>query len=101
MGTATIEDIKTISTIPEKGMRYLSVNVGAVDVGDIWQLAKAKGFTPELVQIPFRTGTEIHALLWSGPIDETPADLEDTLYELADRIENDAIRYASGAWTVA
>lgn len=64
-------------------------------------IAKSKGFTPQLAQIHFQTGTEIHALLWSGPIDETPADIEDMLYELADRIENDAIRYASGGWTAA
>ena len=99
MVTATLEDIKTITTIPEPGMRYLSVNVGSVDVGEVWQIARSKGFTPELVQIRFQTGTEIHGLLWSGPIDETPAQIEDTLDALADRIENDAIRYASGAWT--
>ncbi len=97
--TATLEGIKTIPVIPEQGMRYFSVNAALVNVGEVWQIAKSMDFLPELVQIPYRTGTEIHVLLWHGQIIDTPADMREKHYELANQVNNDAIRYSSGAWS--
>lgn len=81
-----------------KGQRFLSVNLALVDLTEITDLAKELGFKPELVQIPSRSGTQVHALLWQGTIADTPADMDDRVDVLADRINPDAIRYATGAW---
>lgn len=95
---STIEGIKTLRGIPEKGKRFLSVNLALVDVAEFMDIAKELGFKPQLVQIPCIAHTEIHALLWHGEIADTPEDLEKKFDELAGRINADAIRYATGGW---
>jgi hypothetical protein len=99
MTTATLEDVKTLPYIPAKGQRFLSVNLALVDLVAITEVAKELGFKPELVQMPSRSGTQIHALLWHGAIADTPADMDERVNTLAERINPDAIRYATGAWT--
>jgi hypothetical protein len=100
MTGATIEEVRTLSYIPVKGQRFLSVNLAMVDLVEIGNIAKDLGFKMELVKIPSRSGTQIHALLWEGAISDTPADMDNLVDTLAERIENpDAIRYAAGAWT--
>jgi hypothetical protein len=94
--TPPIAGIKTFRNIPEQGMRFLSVNLALVDVAELMEIAKGLGFKPELVQMPMKDHVQIHALLWHGPIDQTPIDLEDKFDELSDRIASRAIRYASG-----
>ncbi|MBW4505595.1 MAG: hypothetical protein KME64_03665 [Scytonematopsis contorta HA4267-MV1] len=98
---STIEGIKTLNGIPEKGKRFLSVNLANLDVAELMDIAKELGFKPELVQIPYRTHTEVHALLWHGFIVDTPKDLEAKFDELATRINADAIRYATGGWVTS
>ncbi|KYC39579.1 hypothetical protein WA1_03885 [Scytonema hofmannii PCC 7110] len=97
---STIEGIKTLSGIPEQGKRFLSVNLALVDVAELMDIAKELGFKPELVQMPCLTYIEIHALLWHGLIADTPEDLEEKFDELALRINADAIRYATGRWSM-
>jgi hypothetical protein len=99
MTAATLESVKTLSYIPAKGQRFLSVNLALVDLTQITEIAKELGFKPELVQIQGRSGTQVHALLWQGSIDATPADMDERVDALADRVNTDAIRYATGAWT--
>ncbi len=97
--TATIEGIRTISYIPKKGHQFLSVNLALVELAEISDIAKQLGFKLELVQIPSRSGTEIHALLWEGEIADAPSDMDDRIDALADLINTDAIRSVRGAWT--
>ena len=94
MTTATIEGIRTISYIPAKGRRFLSVNLALVNLAEIGDIAKELGFKQELVQIPARSGVQIHALLWEGANADTPPDLDERVDALAERINTDAIRYA-------
>jgi hypothetical protein len=94
--TPPITGIRTFRGIPEKGMRFLSVNLAMVDVAELMDIAKKLGFKPELVQMPMKDHTQIHALLWHGSIAQTPADLEDRFDELSELIDSRAIRYASG-----
>ena len=91
-----VTGIRVFRSIPEKGMRYLSVNLALADISQVLDIAKQLGFQPELVQMPMKDHTQIHALLWSGPIAETPIDLDDKFDELSDAIDSRAIRYASG-----
>ena len=94
MTTATIEGIRTLSYIPTRGKRFLSVNLALVDLAEIGDIAKELGFKLELVQIPCQSGTQIHALLWEGAIADTPPNLDERIDILADRINTDAIRHA-------
>jgi hypothetical protein len=94
--TPPIAGIKMFHSIPAQGMRFLSVNLALVDVAELMDLAKGFGFKPELVQMPMKDHVQIHALLWHGPIAQTPIDLEDKFDELSDRVNPRAIRYASG-----
>ncbi|QLE56783.1 hypothetical protein [Nostoc sp. TCL26-01] len=96
-----IEGIKTLNGIPEQGKRFLSVNLANLDVVELMDIVKELGFKPELVQIPYQTHTEVHALLWHGFIVDTPPDLEAKFDELATRINADAIRYATGGWVTS
>ncbi len=91
-----ITGIRTFRSIPEKGMRFLSVNLSMVDVTELMEIAKRLGFKPELVQMPMKDHTQLHALLWHGPIETTPADLEERYDELTDLVDSGAVRYASG-----
>ena len=95
---STIDGIKILGAIPEKGKRFLSVNLALVDVVELMDIAKELGFKPELVQMQYSTHTQIHALLWHGAIIDTPPNLEARVDELATRINTDAIRYATGGW---
>lgn len=101
MATATIEGVHTISYIPQKGYQFLSVNLALVDLVAISEIAQELEFKPELVQIPSRTGVQVHALLWEGKTSDAPADLEDRIDALADRINPDAIRAPRSTWTDA
>ena len=101
MTAATIEGLKTGSAIPAKGEQSLSVNLALVDFTELAEVALELYFKPELVQIQYRSGTQIHALLWQGNIDDAPADLESRIESLSDRITTDAIRSARGRWTQA
>jgi hypothetical protein len=98
---STIEGIKTLNGIPEPGKRFLLVHLANLDVVELMDIAKELGFKPELVQIPYRTHIELHALLWLGLIADTPEDLEARFDELATRINADAIRYATGGWVTS
>lgn len=98
---STIEGIKTLRAVPERGKRFLSVNLALVDVSELMDIAKELGFKPELVQMPYLTHTEIHAFLWHGAITDTPPDLEAKFDELAVRINAGAIRYATGGWVTS
>jgi hypothetical protein len=95
---STIEGIKILGAIPEKGKRFLSVNLALVDVAELMDIAKELNFKPELVQMQYPKRTEIHALLWYGAIIDTPPDLEERVDELANRVNTGAIRYATGGW---
>ena len=99
MSTATLESIKNIPYRPAQGRRFLSVNLALVNLTEVAEVAKELGFKPELIRIESKSGTQIHALLWEGAISETPPDMENRVDTLADRINTDAIRYATGAWT--
>lgn len=99
MTTATIEGIKTLFPIPAKGKRFLSVNLALVDFIELSDIARELDFKPELVQISYRSVTQVHALLWHGEIADTPSDIDERVDALADRINPDAIRYTTGAWT--
>ncbi len=102
MTAATIEGIKTIPAIPGKGEQYLSVNLAMVGLPDVVEVAKDLGFSTELVQIPYPIGgSEIHALLWSGRINEAPNDMTKRIDALAMRVPTASIRSARGAWTQA
>jgi hypothetical protein len=98
--TATIAPpvtgLRVLKSIPEPGMSYLSVNLTLADSSEVFSIAKQLGFQPELVQMPMKDHTQIHALLWSGPIDQTPPSLDDQFDRLNDAIDPMAIRYASG-----
>jgi hypothetical protein len=98
--TATIAPpvtgLRILKSIPEPGMSYLSVNLTLADSAEVFSIAKQLGFQPELVQMPMKDHTQIHALLWSGAIDQTPPSLDDQFDRLNDVIDPMAIRYASG-----
>ncbi|MFM2431740.1 MAG: hypothetical protein RLZZ511_2953 [Cyanobacteriota bacterium] len=95
--TATIaREVRTIHFIPRNGQRLLSVNLAGLDVGEVWQVAKTMGFTPELIHLRFSaTAVQSHALLWEGAITQTPADIDDKLDELWDKF-GDAVTYSTG-----
>jgi len=97
--TATLEGIKTIPTIPRPGEQYLSVNLALVSLPELVAIAQSLGFTVEVVQIHQRTGTEVHALLWSGLMSEAAADLNQRIDLLADFVNTKAIRSVRGGWT--
>lgn len=99
MTTATIEGIRTLSPIPAKGEQYLSVNLALVELAALLDIAKELDFKPELVQVQYRSGIQVHALLWQGKISDAPSDLDGRIDTLADRINTDAIHSARGAWT--
>jgi hypothetical protein len=104
MTTATIQGIKSIPSIPRKGEHYLSVNLAIVDPAEVWEIAKALGFKPQLVQITNRFGIEIHALLFFEQREGEPlgwTDLDNKIDELADRIDTRAIRHVYGGRLVA
>jgi hypothetical protein len=96
MTVAIAREICTIDLVPEKGRRVLSVNLAGLDVGEVWQVAKATGFAPELIHLRFSaTAVQTHALLWEGAIADTPSDMDDKLDELWDKYGN-VIHYATG-----
>jgi hypothetical protein len=99
MTAAIIEGLKTIAAIPARGEQSLSVNLALVDFTELAAIALELQFKPELVQIPYRFGTQIHALLWQGKIDDAPADLEARIETLSEHITPDAIRSVRGRWT--
>lgn len=99
MTTATVEGIRTLSYIPKQGQQFLSVNLAMVDLTEISNVAKQLGFKLELVQIPSRSGVQIHALLWEGAIADAPSDMGTRIDQLADLVDPHAIRSARGAWT--
>jgi hypothetical protein len=96
MTAAIAREVRTINFFPQKGQRVLSVNLAGLDVGEVWQTAKALGFMPELVHMKFSaTHVQSHAVLWEGAIADTPADMDDKLDELWDRF-GDAVTYSAG-----
>jgi hypothetical protein len=99
MTTATLESVKILPYIPARGQRFLSVNLALVDLVEITEFAREMGLKPELVQMPAKSGIQIHALLWQGAIADTPTEMNTWVDALADRVNPDAIRYATGAWT--
>jgi hypothetical protein len=92
---STIQGIKVFRSIPKKGMRYLSVNLAGIDVAELMAMAATMGFKPEVVQVPVKSGIQIHALLWEGAIADTPSDMDDKFDELWDKYEM-AVMYAAG-----
>jgi hypothetical protein len=102
MTTATKKETRTLSTIPARGQRFLSINLGLADVEEVWTVAKALGFKPELVKLFYCPNViEVHALLWQGAIADTPANLDEQFDELCDRFPSEAVWYPAGAWTQA
>jgi hypothetical protein len=99
MTAATIEGFKTIAAIPAKGEQSLSADLALVDFAELAAIALELQFKPELVQIQYRSGTQIHALLWQGKIDDAPANLEIRIEALSELITPDAIRSVRGRWT--
>jgi hypothetical protein len=96
MTVAIAREVRTINFFPKKGQRSLSVNLGGLDVGELWQSSKSLGFTPELVHMRFsQTAIQTHALLWEGAIADTPSDMDGKLDELWDRF-GDAVVYSAG-----
>ncbi len=98
--TATIAPpivgLRVLKSIPEQGMCYLSVNLTLADSAEVFSIAQQLEFQPELIQMPMKNHTQIHALLWSGPIDQVPPDLDDRFDRLTDVINPAAVRYALG-----
>lgn len=104
MTAVTIQGIKAIPYIPQKGQHYLSVNLAMADLSDVWDVCIELGFKPELVQLSHQAGTEIHALLWHEQTDGSllgSTDLDDKIDRLADRIDPAAIRHVYGGHMVA
>jgi hypothetical protein len=96
MTVAIAREIRTIDLVPQKGRRVLSVNLAGIDVGEVWQVAKAMGLTPELIHLRFSaTAVQTHALLWEGAIADTPSGMDDKLDELWDKY-GDVVYYATG-----
>lgn len=91
-----VAGLRVLKSIPEQGMCYLSVNLALADSAEVFAIAQQLGFQPELIQMPMKDHTQIHALLWSGPIDQVPPGLDDQFDQLNDVINPLAIRYASG-----
>jgi hypothetical protein len=57
---------------------------------------------PEVAKIAYPRGkTEIHALLWSVVMADTPADMNDRIDALAEQVDIQAIWSVRGAWTGA
>ena len=96
MMTATkVAGLKTISPIPRSGEKQLSINAAVADVGKVWSIAKEFGFSPELVQMQWKSETEIHILFWRGTIADAPDSLEEAFDTLSDQCDCSAIHYAS------
>lgn len=101
MQTATIPNVRQLPRVPKSGELYLSVNLAMADPGQVWELARQLGFTPELAYLPTTAGIEVHALLHHG--ERQLGSLLDT-NEFDDRIENlmeagispEAIRFVYG-----
>lgn len=101
MQTATIPNVRQLPRVPSPGELYLSINLAMADPGQVWELARQLGFTPELAYLPTTTGIEIHALLHHGV--RQLGSLLDT-NEFDDRIESlmeaginsEAIRFVYG-----
>lgn len=107
---ARVQGLRALSPIPKQGTRFLSVNAAVADVGRLWQMAQDMDLSPELVQIPYRDGTEVHVLFWQGAMVEdrpsgsnagAPGNLESVFDELCGQFGSDAVRYASGRERVA
>jgi len=102
MTTATvIKNLRTVRFIPKPGEHQLSVNLGLAEAAIVFEFASEMGFKPEIVQIPTLDGIEIHALLLSESLDESPmhdetSELSRKLDELSARINPDAIRHVYG-----
>ena len=89
--------VRNLSFVPKKGHRIFSVNLTMVDVGELWQIAKAMGFQPELIHLRYADETpQVHALLWEGPIEHQPSNLDDQYDALGEMIDPDAIYFAAG-----
>ncbi len=95
---ATLErTVRTLSFIPKKGFRILSINLKMVDVGELWQIAKEMGFQPELIHLRYADEIpQVHALLWEGALADEPSDLEDKYDAFGEIIDPDAIYFAAG-----
>lgn len=99
--TAVVKDIRTIRGIPSPGEYQLSINLGLADPAIVFEFARSMELGFEVVQIPTRSGIEIHALLLceqgveTSPLEED-SELSQRLDELADQINGDAIRHVYG-----
>jgi hypothetical protein len=102
MVTATLEikGLRTLRYIPKPSEHQLSINLGLADATTVFEFAKQIGVQPEIVQIPSRSGIEIHALLICESLDVSPlgedTELGHRLDELATLINPDAIRHVYG-----
>jgi|GEM_PF-3425084 len=102
MTTATLEvkGLRTVRYIPKSGEHQLSINLGLADASTVFEFAKQIGVQPEIVQIPSKSGIEIHALLICESLDTSPLSegikLSNQLDELTERINPDAIRHVYG-----
>ncbi|PSB33930.1 hypothetical protein [Stenomitos frigidus] len=101
--TATlVKGIRTVKYIPSLGEHQLSINLGLADHATVFEFARTQGFVPEIVQISTVQGLEIHALLLSERVDQSPlngSNLSEALDYLADKINADAIRHVYGRFT--
>jgi hypothetical protein len=103
--TAPIQGIKALSYPPQRGEHWLSINLALVDdVAGAFALAQELGFKPELVQVSNCLGIEIHALLFYEQLSGSPLStsaIDDKIDQLADRINDAAIRHTYGGRLVA
>jgi glutamine synthetase len=98
MTVAVERKVRVVKFVPKPGEQIFSVNLAMVDVSDLMEISKQLGLKPEVVQVEYRTGqTEIHAMLWQGPVSQAPADLETKYDQLCDLIDADAVRFAIAA----
>jgi hypothetical protein len=96
--TLTIEGIRTVRYIPRPGEHQLSINLGLADAATVFEFARELGVKPEVVQIPTRSGVEVHALLVCEHSERSAlgGNLSGRLDELATKINPDAIRHVYG-----
>lgn len=95
LATLPLKGIRAISPFPASDRVLLSVNLARVDLAEFMQAIAPLNFTPQLVQMSFQSGIQIHALLWEGAISEVPPDLSSRYEALASRLDWWAIRYLS------
>ena len=95
--TATLKELKTVPFVPPKGHRQLSINLEVVGISEARRIADALQLEAEIVEVKLRGDkSELHAMLWQGPVEETPENIDSMLLWLGDNANTDAIRYVTG-----